>query len=303
MMNQVSTDPSITDQLRYYQQRTNDLMLCQIDQSMAIPSSLQQAIRYSVANGGKRLRPCLVYITAHLFNTPASQCDAAAMAVEYIHTYSLIHDDLPAMDDDDMRRGQPSCHVAYDEATAILAGDALQSLAFETLSTDSPWHSSEQQLRMINTLSQAVGASGMVGGQMLDLDAENNHVAYAQLQTIHLMKTGALIQASIILGAICAHIEDDRILHALSKFGHHIGLAFQIQDDILDVTADSETLGKPSQSDIAANKSTYVSLLGVEKAKQTRDQQLQMALDALHKIDNDTTNLEQLANKLVQRSH
>ncbi|MDF1760855.1 MAG: polyprenyl synthetase family protein [Coxiellaceae bacterium] len=300
-MTQPTKDYLTQDHLQHYQDRINELMLCHLDQAMSVPAQLQKAIRYSVAQGGKRLRPCLVYMVAELFNVNECSCDAAAMAVEYIHTYSLIHDDLPAMDDDDIRRGQPSCHIAFDEATAILAGDGLQSLAFETLAIDSPWHTAEQQLQMVVTLSQAIGPAGMVGGQALDIDAENKTISADELQTIHRLKTGALIKASILLGAQCAHVEDALTLNALSKYGQHIGLAFQIHDDILDVSQDTKTLGKPSQSDQQANKSTYVSTLGFEQAQQLRDEHLQQSLDALNTLSADTESLQKLTHYLVQR--
>ncbi|MDF1796442.1 MAG: polyprenyl synthetase family protein [Coxiellaceae bacterium] len=298
-----TTDNLIQDHLSRYQDRVNELMLCYLDQAKSIPSHLLTAIRYSVAQGGKRLRPCLLYMTAELFDADNSPCDAAAMAVEYIHTYSLIHDDLPAMDDDDIRRGQPSCHIAFDEATAILAGDGLQSLAIETLAINSPWHTAEQQLQMVLTLIQAIGPAGMVGGQALDIDAENKTISSDELQTIHQLKTGALIKASILLGAQCAHVEDALTLNALSQYGQHIGLAFQIHDDILDVSQDTQTLGKPSQSDQQANKSTYVSTLGFEQAQQLRDQHVQQAIDALKRLSVNTDALQKLTHYLAQRVH
>lgn len=302
-MTAIANKLSIDEQLNALKKRVDTRMLCQLDESNSIPSSLQQAMRYCIANGGKRLRPCLVYLTAQCFDAEPSACDAAAMAVEYIHSYSLVHDDLPAMDDDDMRRGKPSAHIAFDEATAILVGDALQSLAFECLSAENPWLDASQQLKMIQQLSQAAGSAGMVGGQILDIAAESKSVELSQLQTIHLLKTGALIQASVLLGAFAANITDNNILIQLGKFGHHIGLAFQIHDDILDVTEDSATLGKPQQSDIEAGKSTYVSLLGLEQARAMRDQQLQLALNALQQLPHDTECLQQLATKLVDRNH
>lgn len=300
-MTQTTHNQSIDTALHQFKQRVDDLMLCQIDQTSATPDRLQCAMHYCIANGGKRLRPCLVYLSAQSFGADANTCDAAAMAVEYIHSYSLVHDDLPAMDDDDLRRGQPSTHIAFDEATAILVGDALQSLAFETLSAESPWLSTSQQLKMIHLLSQAAGSCGMVGGQILDLAAESQSVSLSQLQTIHTLKTGALIQASVLLGAIAADVTSEPILRKLRKFGHHIGLAFQIHDDILDVTQSSETLGKPQQSDVEANKSTYVSLLGLEHAERMRDEQHQLALSALEQLPIESEMLQQLATKLIDR--
>ncbi len=297
------TKSSLQEHLSKYQQRVNQMMLSQLDDAKSIPAHLLKAMRYATVNGGKRLRPTLVFLVAKLFDAKSSHCDAAAMAVEYIHTYSLIHDDLPAMDDDELRRGQPSCHIQFDEATAILAGDALQTLAFETLAAESPWHNAKQQLQMIKTLSHAAGAKGMVGGQVLDLAAEGLTISTNELQAIHQLKTGALLKAAILLGAQCAHVEDATTLSSLSKFGQHIGLGFQIHDDILDVTQDTQTLGKPSQSDIAANKSTYVTLLGLDAAEKLRDQQLQLALDALTSLSVDSSTLAELSHYLIQRNH
>ncbi len=302
-MTATMTKTHIDDQLKIYRQRINSRMLNHIEQSQQIPKRLQQAMHYAIANGGKRLRPCLVYLTAQTLGADMDCCDTAAMAVEYVHTYSLIHDDLPAMDDDDLRRGQPSCHIAFDEATAILAGDALQSLAFEILSSDNPPIDQQQQLSMIQTLSQAIGAQGMVAGQALDMAASSQNCQQQQLQTIHQLKTGALIEASVLLGAIAAKQIDTGTLQALRQFGQHIGLAFQIQDDILDATQSSETLGKPSQSDLKADKATYASLLGLKHAEQWRDQQLKEAITALSTLPINGEPLIDLAKKLALRTH
>lgn len=293
------TEPKLTEKLEFYRQHINQIMLSHIE-NLAIPKPLQQAILYTINNGGKRLRPCLVYLSGELFGATSHQCDAAAMAVEYIHTYSLIHDDLPAMDDDDLRRGKPSCHIAFDEAKAILAGDALQSLAYEVLSCSNPYLTPEQQITLIRTLSQAAGSTGMVAGQALDIDNSSECADLSQLQVTHLLKTGALIQASILLGAHSAGTQQQTAIQQLCKFGHHFGLAFQIQDDILDATQSTESLGKPSNSDQDNNKATYISLLGLNNAKEQRDHHTQLATEALNNLKNAGNPLIGLLQMLVQ---
>ncbi len=231
---------------------------------------LSQAMAHAVLNGGKRLRPLLTYLTGMCFDTPLEALDPAAAAIEFIHCYSLAHDDLPAMDDDDLRRGKPTCHVAYDEATAILAGDALQALAFSVLSQRNPLLSSAQQLKQCHTLSLAAGFEGMVGGQSLDLLQTNQPagtVTIDTLKTCHLQKTGALLQASILLGLQASTNVDEETYQQLSDFGLLLGLAFQVQDDVLDYQEDTHQLGKTAQKDLAQKKLTYVSQLGIEKAK------------------------------------
>ncbi len=233
------------------------------------PERLHEAMRYSALAGGKYIRPVLVYATARCFGAPVGRVDGAACAVELIHAYSLIHDDLPAMDNDALRRGKPSCHIAFGEAIAILAGDALQALAFHILAGDAglatdPRH----RLKMIDTLSIAASSIGMAGGQAIALASVGKTLALADLENMHLRKTGALIRASVLLGALGADIRDDETLHILGDYAHCIGLAFQIRDDILDVEGDTATLGKTRGSDSLHNKPTYVSLLGIDSAKE-----------------------------------
>ncbi|NVP00488.1 (2E,6E)-farnesyl diphosphate synthase, partial [Photobacterium damselae subsp. damselae] len=230
--------------------------------------------------------------------------DTPAAAIECIHAYSLIHDDLPAMDDDELRRGQPTCHIAFDEATAVLAGDALQTLAFEilaegTLSIDGE----SQRIKMIKELAQASGAAGMCMGQALDLDGEGKHLGLTQLEQIHKHKTGALIRCAVRLGALAAGEKGLEILPQLNTYAEAIGLAFQVQDDILDVISDTETLGKPQGSDIALDKSTYPALLGLEGAQQKAQQLYQEAVQALEAIPYDTTQLEVFARYLIERKN
>jgi farnesyl diphosphate synthase/geranylgeranyl diphosphate synthase type II len=263
------------------------------------PALLHQAMRYSALAGGKRFRPVLVYATGKAIGFPMRRLDSIAAAIEFIHAYSLIHDDLPAMDDDDMRRGRPSCHRAFDEATAILAGDALQALAFEILSNDLPAEL-PHSLGVINSISRACGSTGMAGGQALDLGAVGIRIDEAALKNMHRLKTGTLIRASV--SAPCTLAGADRQTHeSLSAYGDCIGLAFQIHDDILDVTGSSELIGKSTSADSALNKPTFPSVLGLEEsirqAKTLRD----LAISHLGSIAGDTSTLEWLANYVVSR--
>ena len=230
----------------------------------ADPVRLHQAMRYA-CDGGKRLRALLVYAAGESLGVPADKLDAPACAVELIHAYSLVHDDLPAMDDDDLRRGRPTVHKAYDEATGILVGDGLQTLAFTVLA-DEPTLAAAQRLRMVSLLAHASGSLGMVGGQAVDIDSEGKRISLEQLQSLHARKTGALILCSLQLGAAAADASPS-VLEALETYGRHIGLAFQIQDDVLDETADTATLGKTAGKDLAQHKSTYPSLLGLDGAR------------------------------------
>lgn len=268
------------------------------------PESLHEAVRYAIFGGGKRIRPVLVYAGGEAFNVEAAALDGCACAVEMIHTYSLIHDDLPAMDDDDLRRGRATCHKAYDEATAILAGDALQALAFQVLAEDSGISvPAEERLKMINTLALAAGTGGMTGGQAIDLDAEDKTLNLEQLQTMHSRKTGALIRASVELGALCAVTVDEQQFRNVSRYADCIGLAFQIHDDVLDIEGDTETLGKPQGSDLERNKATYPNLLGLEGAKQAARDLLDEALDHLSGFDDKADMLRQIAVFIVNRNN
>lgn len=262
---------------------------------------LLEAMRYATLGGGKRLRALLVYATGQALNAKNQNMDVAAAAVEMIHAYSLVHDDMPVMDDDDLRRGRPTCHKAFDEATALLVGDALQSLAFETLchSTMSP----AQQVGMIKRLAQASGVFGMAGGQAIDLESVGQKLDINALQSMHKLKTGALIRASVVLGALSAGDCDPETLARLERYADCIGLAFQVQDDVLDVIADTETLGKTQGADIALNKPTYPALLGLEKAQQKAVALIEKALGQLAELPFDTEALAALAQFVVKRSH
>ena len=262
---------------------------------------LSDAMRYSTLNGGKRLRALLVYATGIAFRTPLDKLDAAACAVECIHAYSLIHDDLPAMDDDHLRRGKPTAHIKYDEATAILSGDALQAFAFELLSHENSGISPLNQLRMINLLAHSAGVSGMVGGQMLDINATNKEISLIQLEKMHRLKTGALIKASTMLGALCSQTCQPNELKTIQEYAKKIGLAFQIVDDILDETADTNTLGKQTGADKALGKSTYISHLGIENSRREAQKLINDALQLLEQLSDNTALLEELAELVVKR--
>jgi len=264
-------------------------------------ATLLEAMRYGVLGGGKRVRALLAYAAAEAACAPTTMTDAAAIALECIHGYSLIHDDLPAMDDDDLRRGKPSCHIAYGEATAILAGDALQTSAFDILATPNPDITAQTQLEMINLLAKASGEQGMVAGQSIDLNAMNQDLTLDQLITMHRLKTGALIRASVALGALSTNLDDKNLLSALVDYAEAIGLAFQIQDDILDVTGDTSTLGKAQGADAALNKPTFVSLLGLDQAQQKTQELYNQALAALSPFGPKALRLRQLAHYIIQR--
>ena len=267
---------------------------------------LREAMRYSLFNGGKRIRPILAYasglaVSHSLTTTQQASLDTVACAIECIHAYSLVHDDLPAMDDDDLRRGKPTCHIAFDEATAILAGDALQTLAFDLLSNAGQLDDT-RRIALLQQLTRASGMHGMVLGQAIDLAAVNHQLDLAQLETMHRHKTGALISASVAMGAIVCGA-DEAQMAALSTYAASIGLAFQVQDDILDVTTDTATLGKQQGADIARNKPTYVSLLGLDNARIKAQELHQQALLALADFDDRAQPLRALSAYIIERSH
>ena len=265
---------------------------------------LYEAMRYSVMNGGKRVRPLLAYAACEALGAVPEQANGAACAVELIHAYSLVHDDLPAMDDDDLRRGQPTTHKAFDEACAILAGDGLQSLAFSALLDPTlTTLDAETRLRMVNGLAFAAGPAGMVGGQAIDLGSVGLKLDQAALEYMHRHKTGALIEASVQLGALASGQATDDNLQALSVYARAIGLAFQVQDDILDVESDTATLGKRQGADIARDKPTYPALMGLEQAKSYALELRDQALNALRPFDAAAEPLRELARYIVDRRH
>ncbi|MCQ4348340.1 (2E,6E)-farnesyl diphosphate synthase [Pseudomonas stutzeri] len=265
---------------------------------------LYRAMRYSVINGGKRVRPLLAYAACETLGGAAERADGVACAVELIHAYSLVHDDLPAMDDDDLRRGQPTTHIAFDEACAILAGDGLQALAFEVLADAgrNP-QDADTRLAMVAALGRAAGPAGMVGGQAIDLGSVGVQLDQAALETMHRHKTGALIEASVRLGALASGRSDATSLAALQAYARAIGLAFQVQDDILDVESDTATLGKTQGKDQAHAKPTYPALLGLDAAKAYAIELRDQALAALQPFDARADALRQLACYIVERRH
>jgi geranylgeranyl pyrophosphate synthase len=266
------------------------------------PASLHQAMRYSALGGGKRIRPTLVYASGQAVGADPAALDAPACAIELIHAYSLIHDDLPAMDDDDLRRGKPSCHRAFDEATAILAGDALQSLAFQVLSTNRHGQlDAETRLHMLERLAQATGSRGMAGGQAIDLEATGQQLNIAELEDMHIHKTGALVRASVLLGALCGCTADDPRLAKLDHYAKCIGLAFQIRDDILDVEGEVQALGKHTGMDLQREKSTYPALLGLEPARQRARELHVEALKSLAGLDERADPLRWISTYIIER--
>jgi len=261
-------------------------------------NQLKLAMRHSLQKG-KFIRSLLLFATAEIFATPFTSIIKPACAVELIHTYSLIHDDLPAMDDDDFRRGNPSCHIKYDEATAILAGDAMQALAFNLLSTADI--DATTKIKLVKILSDACGAPGMVGGQALDMELADNHASLIELENMYSRKTAALITAAICMGLVLSQADTAENTGRFNELGHKIGLLFQIQDDILDVAADTQTLGKPAGSDVINAKSTFVSILGIAKAREATEKYHTEILDNLHKISGNTAALIAICDFILKR--
>ena len=285
--------------LKPLQERIDNYLATYISQFS--PSNLQQAMSYSLLAGGKRIRPILVYLTGQMFNCPLTKLDSVAAAIESMHTYSLIHDDLPAMDNDNLRRGKPTCHIQFSQAEAILAGDALQSLAFSLLS-ENQHIDNQSKIKMINELASASGIAGMCLGQSLDLQAEQQKVTLEHLQNIHNHKTGALIQAAVRLGAYACGEEAKPYYHNLDNYAQAIGLAFQIQDDILDVIGEQELMGKPQGSDMALEKSTYPALVGLQNAIEMTQKLYQQAIDSLTQIPYNNQPLKDLAGFIINRN-
>lgn len=268
------------------------------------PCALHQAMRYAVLGGGKRIRPVLVYLSGAAVGAAPETLDGPACAVEFIHAYSLIHDDLPAMDNDDLRHGQPTCHKAFGEALAILAGDALQALAFQVLGQDEAMVAdSALRLRMLSVLAQAAGSRGMAGGQAIDLAAVGQELSLAELENMHIHKTGALIRASVLLGAISQPAVEPVVLERLDRYAKCIGLAFQIRDDILDVIGDTATLGKTTGADRALDKPTYPALLGLDGAREHARMLHEEALASLQPLGPEAEPLRWLASYIVERAY
>jgi geranylgeranyl diphosphate synthase type II len=291
---------SFTDRLRRLQQRVEHALDARLPRADHPPARLHDAMRYATLDGGKRVRASLVYAAGQAAGAPDAALDAPACAVELIHAYSLAHDDLPCMDDDDLRRGKPTCHKAYDEATALLAGDALQSLAFESLANE-PALNAAQRLRMVALLAAASGSHGMAGGQAIDLAAAGKSLALAELEDMHRRKTGALIRAAVLLGAHAREGLDAAVLKSLDQYGQAIGLAFQIVDDILDVEGLTETLGKKPGVDRDRGKATYTSLLGLAEAKARARALHRQALESLAPLGDNGGLLAELAGFIIER--
>jgi len=285
------------------QTRTESVLAGLLPAPETSPQRLHQAMRYSVLGGGKRVRALLAHAAGELCTAPAERVDHAAASVELIHAYSLVHDDLPCMDDDDLRRGKPSCHKQFDDATALLVGDALQTLAFQVLAQPSLHKDTQRQLGMIQLLAQASGSRGMAGGQAIDLASVGLSLTQQELEFMHIHKTGALIRAAALLGAQCAEQHDADRVNAIDHYAKRIGLAFQVVDDILDIQADTATLGKTAGKDAEQNKPTYVTILGLERAKALANELHAEALAPLAFFGSKARRLIQLADFITQRSH
>ncbi len=284
-----------------YRERVENRLDHAINSDSAVPQSLRDAMSYSVLGGGKRVRPLLCYASAELCGVAIDAVDTIAAAVELVHAYSLVHDDLPAMDDDDLRRGRPTTHRQFDEATAILAGDALQALAFEILCDDeSLQRTPDRQSSVIATLARAIGPAGMVGGQILDIEAEGRELNEAGLEAVHRRKTGRLIWAAITMPSLLADLSADQRTN-LDVFATEIGLVFQIRDDLLEVEQDTTTLGKNAASDAEKDKSTYPSVLGVEAARARADSTFSSANAALERVGGDTSGLRWVSDFILRR--
>lgn len=289
--------------LALYRQRVESELSRRLAERNGIDPSLHQAMHYSLMNGGKRLRPSLVYLANELLGGQIEQADAAACALECVHSYSLVHDDLPAMDNDELRRGKPTCHIQFNEATAILAGDALLTWAFELLSQPIDALPASTQLQMVHTLARCSGDLGMVDGQAFDLSSEGKTLSLEQLKSMHAAKTGELIRAALRLGALASGNATDADLEALDRYALKIGLAFQIQDDILDIESTTEQLGKPQGSDEERDKATYPALVGLAQSKQWLHELHQEAIEALEPFGSRNQSLIALADFVIARNH
>jgi farnesyl diphosphate synthase len=295
---------ALKEYLVFSQNRVELALEARLPSDDLLPHKLHRAMRYSVLNGGKRMRPMLTYCTGMALGIAPEVLDGPACAVEFIHVYSLIHDDLPAMDDDDLRRGKATCHVAFDEATAILAGDALQALAFEVLAHDPTiTAAAEARLRMINFLAKASGSQGMVGGQAIDLQSVGTKLNLPELENMHIHKTGALIRASVNMAALAKADLDIGLATKLDHYAKCIGLSFQVKDDILDEESDTATLGKTQGKDKDNGKPTYPALLGLSGAKQKAQELHEKALDSLSGFGKEADLLRDLSLYIIQRNH
>ena len=287
--------------VRSHQSRFEDQLKQLLPQPDIAPQRLHAAMRYSVLGGGKRVRPLLAFAAGDLVGADVQRTDIVAAAVELIHAYSLVHDDMPCMDDDELRRGKPTCHVEYDEATALLVGDSLQSLAFQLLAEHQLSDDPAQQLAMIKLLATASGSRGMAGGQAIDLMSVGNRLSIPELEFMHIHKTGALIRAAVLLGAKCGDALGETELSKLDRYGKCVGLAFQVVDDVLDSEADTQTLGKTAGKDAEQDKPTYVTLLGAQAAKRMAAELHQEALEVLDVFGEPARRLRELADFILLR--
>ena len=295
---------ALKEYLSFCQNRVEKALEDRLPSGQLLPQKLHQAMRYSVLDGGKRMRPMLTYCTGKALGIASEALDGPACAVEFIHVYSLIHDDLPAMDDDDLRRGKATCHVAFDEATAILAGDALQALAFEILAHDPSINATiEGRLKMIIALAKASGSQGMVGGQAIDLQSVGTRLNLPELENMHIHKTGALIRASVNMATLAKADIDSAVATKLDHYAKCIGLSFQVKDDILDEESDTATLGKTQGKDKDNDKPTYPALLGLAGAKKKAQELHEKALDSLSIFGQEADLLRDLSLYIIQRTH
>ena len=283
------------------QQRTELALDKALPAASIAPNKLHEAMRYATLGGGKRVRALLAHAAGEFCGADAHKIDQAAIAVEMIHAYSLVHDDMPCMDDDDLRRGKPSCHKQFDDATALLVGDALQSLAFQVLSAPNLHADAEHQINIIHLLAVASGSRGMAGGQAIDLASVGESLSQTELELMHIHKTGVLIRAAALLGAYSASASDEKRISAIDHYAQSIGLAFQVVDDILDTEADTATLGKTAGKDADSNKPTYVTILGLARAKALAQELFDNAIEPLKAYDAEATRLVQLAQFITQR--
>jgi geranylgeranyl pyrophosphate synthase len=291
-------------QLESWRRRMEQALDARLPAPDKVPARLHEAMRYSVLGGGKRIRPALLFATARVLGLSEDEVEAAACAIELVHVYSLVHDDLPAMDDDDMRRGRPTCHKAFDEATALLVGDALQPLAFQLLAADPALPSSPSiRLRLIDMLAHAIGTLGMAGGQAIDLAAQGKQLDIGQVEDMHARKTGAVIRASVLMAAECAPSLEEGLYAALNRFATTVGLAFQIQDDLLDVTGDASMLGKATGADSERAKPTHPAVIGIPASQQRVRLLHSQAIDALAPFGDRAESLRLLAHWLLSRQY
>jgi farnesyl diphosphate synthase len=291
-------------QLESWRQRMEQALAARLPAPDKVPARLHEAMRYSVLGGGKRIRPALLFATARTLGLSEDEVEAAACAIELVHVYSLVHDDLPAMDDDDMRRGRPTCHKAFDEATALLVGDALQPLAFQLLAADPALPSSPSiRLRLIDMLAHAIGTLGMAGGQAIDLASQGKRLDIGQVEDMHARKTGAVIRASVLMAAECAPSLEEGLYAALTRFATTVGLAFQIQDDLLDVMGDASMLGKATGADSERAKPTHPAVIGIPASQQRVRLLHSQAIDALAPFGDRAESLRLLAHWLLSRQY